>query len=298
MSFTMTRGIPASGKTTWAKECALKSGGKIKVICKDDLRAMFDAGKYSKEREVFINKVRNKLIIEALDAGYSVIVADTNISSKDEKTFADLAALYKTKFEIKEFHVRLEDALLRNRGRTDKAPVPDKVIIDMYYRLNSPNLPTYRNKELPPAIICDIDGTIARRVERSPFDMSRVGEDEPISEVIEIIEKFSIDHKIIFLSGRTDCYDDTWKWINANINLHFHTKKKSVEPIDCQLVSTMFMREVGDVRKDCIFKKDAYNKYIKDVYDVKFVIDDRAQVVSMWRDELNLRCLEAARHLF
>lgn len=38
----MLKGLPASGKSTYAKELVLKSPGKYKRINKDDLRAMVD----------------------------------------------------------------------------------------------------------------------------------------------------------------------------------------------------------------------------------------------------------------
>jgi predicted kinase len=44
-------GIPASGKTTWAKEQVKNGGGKWKRVNKDDLRAMVDCGQFSKSNE-------------------------------------------------------------------------------------------------------------------------------------------------------------------------------------------------------------------------------------------------------
>ena len=35
-----------------------------------------------------------------------------------------------------------------------------------------------------------------------------------------------------------------------------------------------------------------YEKYLKDNFDVEFVLDDRDQVVDMWRKELNLKCFQ------
>ena len=37
MKLIMTLGLPASGKSTWAKELVAKSGGQIKRVNKDDL---------------------------------------------------------------------------------------------------------------------------------------------------------------------------------------------------------------------------------------------------------------------
>ena len=53
------------------------------------------------------------------------------------------------------------------------------------------------------------------------------------------------------------------------------------------------MREEGDRRKDNIVKYEIFNKFIRDKYCVNYVLDDRNQVVEMWR-KLGLRTLQVA----
>lgn len=53
------------------------------------------------------------------------------------------------------------------------------------------------------------------------------------------------------------------------------------------------MRPEGDKRKDSIVKAELFDKHIKDNYAVDFVLDDRNQVVKMWRD-MGLKCLQVA----
>jgi len=48
------------------------------------------------------------------------------------------------------------------------------------------------------------------------------------------------------------------------------------------------MRITGDGRKDAIVKKQLFDEAIRDRYYIEFVLDDRNQVVDMWRDELKL----------
>ena len=52
------------------------------------------------------------------------------------------------------------------------------------------------------------------------------------------------------------------------------------------------MRKTEDVRKDAIVKKEFFDTHIRDKYFVKYVLDDRNQVVDMWRLELGLACLQ------
>jgi hypothetical protein len=53
------------------------------------------------------------------------------------------------------------------------------------------------------------------------------------------------------------------------------------------------MRKTDDNRKDCIVKKEIYETFIKDKYNVLFVMDDRNQVVNMWREQ-GLTCFQVA----
>jgi hypothetical protein len=57
------------------------------------------------------------------------------------------------------------------------------------------------------------------------------------------------------------------------------------------------MRKRGDKRKDVIVKKEIYEKFIKDNYEVFFVLDDRDQTVKGWRD-LGLKCFQVAEGNF
>ena len=59
MKLIMTRGLPASGKSTWAKEQVIASGGRTKRVNKDDLRAMIDNSVWSKQNEKNILAVRD-----------------------------------------------------------------------------------------------------------------------------------------------------------------------------------------------------------------------------------------------
>ncbi|MEO0647089.1 MAG: AAA family ATPase [Cyanobacteria bacterium J06650_10] len=62
----MTVGLPASGKSTWAKELITKESGRWVRVNKDLLREMCHNSKHSKSNEKFILKLRNLIILEAL----------------------------------------------------------------------------------------------------------------------------------------------------------------------------------------------------------------------------------------
>lgn len=47
----------------------------------------------------------------------------------------------------------------------------------------------------------------------------------------------------------------------------------------------LLMRRAADRRLDSVVKKELYDMFIEPYYDVKLVIDDRPQVIEMWRAE-------------
>jgi hypothetical protein len=52
------------------------------------------------------------------------------------------------------------------------------------------------------------------------------------------------------------------------------------------------MRRTGDRRKDSKVKREMYERTVPGTYDVLLVLDDRNQVVDMWRKELGLPCFQ------
>ena len=126
----LTKGLPASGKSTWARQQIAARGAQLKRIAKDDLRAMLDGGKWSRGNEKFILAARDALILAALAAGYSVNVDDTNLDPRHE---AHIRALVNGQAEvvIQDFTmVPLATCLERDRQRP--TPVGEQVIKRMW----------------------------------------------------------------------------------------------------------------------------------------------------------------------
>jgi predicted kinase len=274
------KGLPASGKSTYARDLIDRNAGRYKRVNKDDLRAMLDNSYWSKGNEKFVLKMRDWTIVEALNDGKNVLVDDTNLHPKHEARIRELVKEYNQQnnsdvaVEVKFFTIELEEAIARDLKRLNS--VGEKVIREMYYQFIATKQATSRkqNPDLPKAVIVDIDGTVADNVTRSPFDFARVLEDKPIARTIELVRLLARDnYQIVFVSGREDsCMEDTEKWLN----LH-------------QIPYTeLLMRKSGDSRKDSIIKREIFTNYIESKYCVSFVIDDRKQVKRMWVDELGL----------
>lgn len=209
----MMKGLPASGKSTWAKEQIEKSNGKIKRVNKDDLRAMIDADKWSKGREKEIIKIRNISIKFCLTSGLDVIVDDTNLAPKHESKLREIAKSYEAKFEIKDFSSVPVYECIRRDALREKS-VGSEVITKMYYQHIYDKEVWIKPLKEPAsnAVICDLDGTLAIYQNRSPYDLSKVSEDGFNYHLWFLLK----NQNVIFLSGREgteQCRKDTIEWL-------------------------------------------------------------------------------------
>ena len=77
----ITRGLPASGKSTWAKQWVLEDPEHRVRINQDDIRLML--GKYwVPSREKLVQHIQEEALIEALERGYDIVVDNTNLNKK------------------------------------------------------------------------------------------------------------------------------------------------------------------------------------------------------------------------
>lgn len=275
----LLKGLPGSGKSYWAKA---QCNAETVRVNKDDIRAMM-GGEFSKGKENITLAIRDQAVIQALKQGKTIIVDDTNFAPQHEARMREIALAFDAQVEIMLFDTPVADCIKRDAARPN--PVGKAVIMDMYRKYLKPlPEPVQHNPELPTCIIVDIDGTLAHMTGRSPYDYTRVHEDVVDEKIQWLANNVARDAmaKMIVLSGRKDdCRDETSRWLMDN-NISF---------------DYLLMRKSEDDRPDWIVKKEIYERYIKGKYNVLFVIDDRDQVVTMWRDE-GLKCLQVAEGNF
>lgn len=273
----ITRGLPGSGKSTWAKSIIKANSNSYKRINNDDLRAMVDCGHYSSANEKFINDLTDLFIMKAIAEGKHVIVDNTNLNMKHINRITQLVkGLAQVEINDSFLQVPVEMCILNDLKRANS--VGKDVIMDMYEKHVKKTEPITQNPDAPKAIIVDIDGTIAHMKGRSPYDWDRVGEDECDTIIKGIVNSYDNYGVVIVMSGRdASCRAITEKWLNDN-NIVW---------------DTLLMREEGDMRKDSIVKRELFDTYIARHYFIEYVLDDRQQVVDMWRD-MGLKCLQVA----
>jgi tRNA uridine 5-carbamoylmethylation protein Kti12 len=130
----ITRGLPASGKTTLAREWTTLSPRNRIRVNRDDLRAMMYNGVYLPGvTEPAVITARDHIIQSALRGGRDVICDDTNLPARTVESLRKLAQRTGATFEVIDLTgVPLEECLRRNAARADKEPVPEEWIRDMH----------------------------------------------------------------------------------------------------------------------------------------------------------------------
>ena len=270
----MLKGLPASGKSTWAKEKINENSNYIRIN-KDDIRESI-TGKWTSKKEKIVISIRNSLIKAGISLGKNVIIDDTNLNPKHEQSLKTLAQELGVEFEVNDsfLKVSVEECVERDIKR-DKS-VGYKVIYKMYYDYlyqdPSKKIVNSSNKKRR-CVICDIDGTLAHNYGgRNIYDLTRVKEDTPDPLVCAVLDgldsTFGIDYlDIIIVSGREDnCRKETEEWLYHNMIPY----------------KALYMRKSGDKRDDAIVKEEIYKEFIEPEYCVLGVIDDRNKVVRMW----------------
>lgn len=277
------RGLPGSGKSTEARRLVAEHPDNYKRINRDDLRMMFDNGETSASSEKFIRKMRDLLIVRTLEEGRNVIIDDTNLSETNEKRVRQLVAEYNKEHkeevmvEIRQIDTPVEECIRRD-AQCEK-PVGAKVIrrMDQQFFKRHPEY-AEQDDSLPKAVICDLDGTLCLLNGRNPFDASGCENDLPNMPVLRTLENYhTLGYAIVLVSGRMDDHKAaTMRWL----------EKYKVK------YDGLFMRKSKDNRKDAIVKREIFDEHIRGKFRVEFCLDDRDQVVNMWRNELMLPCFQ------
>lgn len=294
----ITRGVPGSGKTTWAREWVGHVPEVRARVNRDDLRDNLYGRPaplpYAQEEAV--SAAQREAVRGLLLAGRDVVVDDTHIRAKYVKAWAELAAECGASFTVADWFSRVDVDLCIQRDLARERTVGEKVIRDMAARLKNslanesttvaPDEPYVYTPDpsLPTAWMVDVDGTLAHHEGRSPYEWARVGEDRADWPVIDLVRSLGrAGHTILIVSGRDgSCEEQTATWLTEHLEGEW---------------DEMFMRAAGDTRKDAIIKREIFERDIAPYWNVQGVLDDRNQVVKMWRD-LGLLCCQVAPGAF
>ena len=268
---TLLVGPPASGKSTLAKA----------------------------SNAVYVNQDSQKdkhldIFLDALEKGEDVLVDRMNFNKQQRERYLGPAKLKGYSTHIVVLHEPYKVCLERARARfnqhetiTEEKHIRGalKTFFGKYERPTSDEADQidfiYPIGEKPSAIVCDLDGTLADCNHRRHHVRKQEGEkkdwaaffrgipDDPVNEWCEeILNAMRAKHKIVLCTGRDS---------NQQINTVNWLKKHEIQYDD------LFMRDRTDSRQDAIVKEIILDFEILTRYTPYIMIDDRQQVVDMWR---------------
>ena len=289
-------GAPGSGKSTFARYFLRTEDNWIRVN-RDDFRLMqFGDSLMIPFYEERISKMVEASVLTLLKSDTNVIIDATNTSLRTIQdmihTYTEYADISFKVFDlpvdelVKRCDKRYEETgkfisksvvernvanLKHTLEKFDFAPIPRKV------QVATTSYAT-QDKNLPKAVICDLDGTLSLLNGRDPYNAATCDNDllnEPVAAALKMAKQQG--YQVILLSGREDKFrEPTMRFLDKH-------------QIGYDL---LLMRTSNDFRKDNIIKRELFESEIQGKYFVEFLLDDRNQVVDMWRKDLHLPCFQ------
>lgn len=298
---TITVGISGSGKSTWSHEQWKKDPKNTTIINRDNIRALLFGFTEASVREYYkrpdiaglekkVTRYEDTLINDALNHGNHVIVDATHLNRRYLERFK----YWNVPTEVETFNITITEAIKRDRNRTRQ--VGEDVIkrqlnqFKTLFRSLEGNpidfkmTGIYNDPSKYPAMIFDIDGTIAHMDGRSPYEWKRVREDRIDPATVDILKDLHgspYAPKIIICTGRDgSALFETKRWL-ADYKI----------PYD-----EIYIRPEGDMRPDWIVKEEMWREITEKNY-IAGMFDDRLQVVRRARS-LGFKVFNVEYHNF
>ena len=275
-------GPPGSGKSMWAKEYIAnhENGSAVHYINQDT------QGKQG-HLDFFDTAIKDKR---------EIIVDRMNFSKGQRARYLDPARKAKYHTKIVVLHLPYDECVKRASDRKNHPTIKDAETAEkaVYFFFKNYGRPKdteadevvrlgWEKASLNKVIVCDLDGTLANCEHRlhhlhveqpNKPNWKKFFEEMPLDPVNEwcrsLLSAMSHDYQIVYCTGRAgEYYNLSKEWLEQN---------GLVYP-----GFTLFSRMKGDHRADWQVKEIIYEFEIKTRYGILFVVDDRTQVVDMWR---------------
>ena len=289
-------GAPGSGKSTFARYFLRTEDNWIRVN-RDDFRLMqFGDSLMIPFYEERISKMVEASVLTLLKSDTNVIIDATNTSLRGIQdmihTYTEYADISFKVFDLPvDELVKRCDKRYEETGKFIPKSVVERNVANLKHALEkfdfaliprrvqvATNSYATQDKNLPKALICDLDGTLSLLNGRDPYNAATCDNDllnEPVAAALKMAKQQG--YQVILLSGREDKFrEPTVRFLNKH-------------QIGYDL---LLMRTSNDFRKDNIIKRELFEGEIQGKYFVEFLLDDRNQVVDMWRKDLHLPCFQ------
>ena len=309
----LTRGLPASGKSTWAKEQVAANPDSVVRVNRDDLRTELypdvsvndyynrTPRKVRNEREEEVTKVQYARVQEALKSGKNVIVDDANLSPVALNSWHRAAKAHagKVQLHFKDFNTPVDECIRRDKARKDNGDRGvGKGVIENFARksLNArgvlrPVPPTLREpirtppayEDRPNAVIFDMDGTLCdvrpvRRYVRSENSKERNFhafhvESEYCPPNLHVLNMSKEVTDAGLKTVIVTARDDKYRPLTER-----WLKKHGVD------YDHIVTRPSGDHRPDYDVKREILRD-VSQHYNVVHAVDDNPAVLRLWKEE-------------
>ena len=293
----LTRGIPGSGKSTWAKAWVAEDPERRIRLNWDDMRNMM--GPYWVPSREPINK---QMLWSAITTAayctrpYDIVIDNMNLNPKDWKQYEEWISTYNQSshaeetgtqyvLEFKDFFTPVEECIRRDAMRSN--PIGEKTIRDIWRRyrhfIQTTSVAKYvdnlrqSNPHNPSCIVIDMDSTVCFNTTGRPWygegSTEAMIDDIPNKGVVNLVKAQS--YPIIVCTGRNKSQREvTEKWLT---NHGIYAKD-------------FYMREDGDNRNGTEVKSELINQ-ILEKYNIVAIFEDCEPIVAKFR-EMGLTVLQ------
>jgi hypothetical protein len=258
-----------------------------------------ESGSYDASNPILIDDAMHGFIKSALSQGLNIIVDNTFCFIKH---IDDLIYKYHAyaDIEIISFPNDIERAIVQNSFRSGGAFI-DPTIIQSFSKAynqsttalegrgydkdteyyNGMGLLVYKipkkvstsyagNNVMTPAVVFDIDNTLALKGKRQTYDFSKCECDIPIVSTKLMLKALSkLNLTILFVTGRSDNYrTQTSSWLNTHLGVTVNE-------------FNLFMKPVSESKmRDSIAKEKIYVNHLQDKYNVVAWFEDSQKVIN------------------
>jgi len=287
-------GVPASGKSTFARYF-IRTEENWARLCRDDFRMMhFTWSNMSPREESLITDMLDASVEALLKKRSNVLIDATHCRAEYLEHYIEkFNHLADISFKIFDTDTREVTERCEKRNKETGKFIPANVLrkyqkeleelkesFDFAVRPKTDQRvrTAEQDASLPKAIICDLDGTLALMDDRNPYDATHADKDDlnkPVANILKLYAKEG--YQILLVSGRENRFrEPTIDFLHKH-NIPYHQ---------------LWMRPSRDFRKDSMIKREIFDAEIDGKYYIEFILDDRDQVVEMWRKELRLPCFQ------
>lgn len=126
-----TKGLPASGKSTWAKMWVMARPNRVRIN-RDDLRQMMQGATKTMGTgcESLVMAASLNILENALRLDRDVVLDNTNLNQTTVKQFTDVCGRHGARIEWKPFYTSVDECIRRDSEREN--PVGGEVIMTMW----------------------------------------------------------------------------------------------------------------------------------------------------------------------